>query len=131
MLLLPGRIQKLLFFLFCFFLTRSNCLSSNTVLIKIPLAFLLLLICCDISAIFPKIATEAVIRSFPKYRKFAILNYARQGGGRIETDWHLKRSKTLTVTVFTQRCVALRFRSTTFRKRGRVATVKVTFSSLP
>ena len=31
--------------------------------------------------------------------------------------------------VFTQRRVALRFRSTTFRKRGRVATAKVTFSS--
>ena len=31
--------------------------------------------------------------------------------------------------VFTQRRVLLRFRSTTFRKRGRVATAKVTFSN--
>ena len=31
--------------------------------------------------------------------------------------------------MFTQRRVALRFRSTTFRKRGRVATAKVTFSN--
>ena len=31
--------------------------------------------------------------------------------------------------VFTQRRVALRFRSTTFRKRGRVATAEVAFSN--
>ena len=39
--------------------------------------------------------------------------------------WYQK----VTAFVFTQHRVALRFRSTTFRKRGRVATAKVTFSN--
>ena len=39
-----------------------------------------------------------------------------------------KRHQKLTAFLFTRRRVALRFRSTTFRKRSRVATAKVTFS---
>ena len=40
---------------------------------------------------------------------------------------NIKCSETLTATLFTQRHVPLRFRSTTFRKCGRTTTAKVTF----